>query len=220
MKVTVAKDLNTKFQEIFLEVSELTGITAEPKNNELEKFKQTIVSEIKSSYALESLKDVPIIRRYRDFYWRIGIDPTKIRPASEALIRRILQDKPLPVINSAVDAYNLASIKTHIAIGAFDKTRLKGDLELRFANENESFVGIGMSEPKLLHPNEIVLSDGEKIVAVYPYRDSDNTKITHSTKEVVLLFCGVPGIERKELLNARDLACEYITRFCGGEIKR
>lgn len=49
------------------------------------------VKEVRSKYSLDSLKDDPIIRRYRDFYWHeLGIDPTKQRPAQEALLRRFL----------------------------------------------------------------------------------------------------------------------------------
>lgn len=218
MKLTINKELADKFQEIFVEISAVSGVSVKSKNDALDEFKNTVIKEVKQTYGLDTLKDVPILRKYRDFYWRIGIDPTKIRPASEALIRRILQNKPLPTINSAVDAYNLASIKTHIAIGAFDISKLKGDLELRFAKDGERFVGIGMNEPRALGCNEIIISDEENIVAIYPYRDSDSTKITFDTREIVLLYCGVPGIERKELLYAKELTGRYITQFCGGKI--
>jgi DNA/RNA-binding domain of Phe-tRNA-synthetase-like protein len=56
------------------------------------------------SLTLPSLKDHPIIRAYRDFYWRLGIDPTKQRPSSEGLARRLLAQGRLPRINSVVDA--------------------------------------------------------------------------------------------------------------------
>ena len=38
---------------------------------------------VKDKYKLETLKDEPIIKAYRKFFWRIGIDPTKVRPSSE-----------------------------------------------------------------------------------------------------------------------------------------
>ncbi len=63
---------------------------------------------------LEGLKDEPIFRTYRDFFWTMGVDPTKVRPAAEALIRRILVGRSMPRINTVVDAYNLASMTTHI----------------------------------------------------------------------------------------------------------
>ncbi|HUW43054.1 MAG TPA: hypothetical protein VMW02_02320, partial [Thermoplasmata archaeon] len=46
---------------------------------------------VSKSITLEAVKDRPDFRAYRDFFWRLGVDPTKTRPASEALIRRILK---------------------------------------------------------------------------------------------------------------------------------
>nr|WP_301287551.1 phenylalanine--tRNA ligase beta subunit-related protein [Methanocalculus alkaliphilus] len=65
----------------------------------------------------------------------MGVDPTKTRPAFEALVRRILAGKALPAIKPAVDAYNLRSASSSIPIAAFDAGRLSGDLTMRFAEE-------------------------------------------------------------------------------------
>ncbi|MHA2500876.1 MAG: hypothetical protein ACXAEL_15005, partial [Candidatus Hodarchaeales archaeon] len=55
-----------------------------------------VSGEIRAKFTLENLKDDELVRKYRDFFWRLGIDPTKTRPASEALIRRVLAEKPFP----------------------------------------------------------------------------------------------------------------------------
>jgi DNA/RNA-binding domain of Phe-tRNA-synthetase-like protein len=90
---------------------------------------------------------------------------------------------------------------------------------MRFAEKREKFLGIGMEKHMLLQGGEIVISDSEKLVAIYPYRDADSTKITEKTKNVMLLVCGVPGIGEETLQRAAQVALEYITRFCGGEGK-
>ncbi len=76
----------------------------------------------------ESLKDNPIIRALRDFYWSIGIDPTKTRPSSEALVRRLLNSNSIPKINNVIDAGNIASIETLIPIGIYDLDKIKGSI--------------------------------------------------------------------------------------------
>jgi len=172
--------------------------------------------QVKEQYDLESLKDLPTFRAYRDFFWSVEIDPTKNRPAAEALIRRFLGGKAIPHINTLVDAYNLASIRTEIALAAFDMDKLKGDLLMRPARKDEEFMGIGMEKPMRLQGGEIVISDEEKLVAIYPHRDADNTKITEETKNVLLLVCGVPGIKEETLRNAAKVAMDYITKFCDG----
>lgn len=176
-----------------------------------------VCAEVKRKYSLEALKDVSIFRLYRDFFWRVGIDPTKIRPAAEALVRRILGGKPLPMINNVVDSYNLASIKTEVAWAAFNRDELKGSLLMRAAGSGERFLGIGMDQPMELNGREIVVSDEEKLVAVYPYRDADKSKVSAGTKNLLILVCGVPGIDEKILIDAGKVALELVTKFCGGQ---
>ena len=216
MKIDIQPRLNERFPGLRVLVCRVEGVKVERESSELELFKEEIVDEIKRAYDLATVKDVPIFRAYRDFFWRMGIDPTKNRPAAEALIRRVLAGKPLPTINTLVDAYNLASIKTCISIGAFDSEHVRVDLVLRLAHRGEEFTGIGMEKPMVLEGNEAVVSDSEKLIAIYPYRDADNTKVTEATTSVLLLICGAPGIGEDILKDAARTTTAYITRFCGG----
>ena len=219
MNLKIDAQLKTRFSDLTVLTCNVKDVKVKKQNVELEKFKDEIMEKVREKYDLDSAKNLPTFRAYRDFFWRVGIDPTKNRPAAEALIRRILGGKTIPRINTLVDAYNLASIKTEIALAAFDANKLKGGLIMRFAEKTEKFLGIGMEKPMLLQGGEIVVSDSEKLVAIYPYRDADSTKITDKTKNVMLLVCGVPGIGEETLQNAAQVALDYITRFCGGEGK-
>ena len=73
-----------------------------------------------------------------------------------------------------------------------------------------------MQEPKELEGGEIVISDAEKLVAIYPHRDAEETKVTEETRNALLLVCGVPGIEEKILFEAEKVAVDYMVKFCGG----
>jgi DNA/RNA-binding domain of Phe-tRNA-synthetase-like protein len=216
MELNISPDLMERFSGLQTLITYIRGVKVQKQSTELEDFKEKIIKEIKEKYDIESLKDVPILRAYRDFFWRVGIDPTKVRPAAEALIRRILGGKPIPSINNVVDAYNLASIKTEIALAAFDGDKIHGNLIMRFARKGEKFLGIGMEEPKELQGVEIVVSDSMKLVAIYPYRDADGSKLNDKTRSILLMVCGVPGISKESLMNAKNIAIEYITKFCGG----
>ncbi len=219
MAISIQPELKERFPELQVLACGVEGVKVEKEKIELQQLKEKIIEEVKRTYDLASLKDAPIFRAYRDFFWRIGIDPTKNRPAAEALIRRILAGKPLPTINTLVDAYNLASIRTGIPIGAFDADKLQGDLVLRHARKGEEFTGIGMEKPMVLEGKEAVVSDEEKLIAIYPYRDADSTKVTEATRNVLLLICGVPGIDKEILKRASEMTVDYIIRFCGGEAR-
>jgi len=216
----IGTQVKTRFPELTVLTCNIKDVKVEKRSIELEKFKNEIMEQVKEKYDLESLKNLSTFRAYRDFFWRVGIDPTKIRPAAEALIRRVLGGRSIPHINTLVDTYNLASIKTEIALATFDADKLKGDLLMRFAEKGEKFLGIGMEKPMLLQGGEIVVSDDEKLVAIYPYRDADSTKITEKTKNVTLLVCGVPGIEEKTLQDATGVTLNYVVRFCNGKVPK
>jgi DNA/RNA-binding domain of Phe-tRNA-synthetase-like protein len=217
MSLKIDSKLKTRFPDLNVLTFHIEGVHVQKRDSELEKFKVEVMRQVRDDYSLDSVKDHPTFRAYRDFFWRIKIDPTKIRPAAEALIRRILAGKTLPCINTLVDVYNLASIKSRIALATFDADQLEGDLLMRFAEEGEQFYGIGIEKPLILKGGEIVISDKEKLVAVYPYRDADNTKVTDKTENITVVVCGVPGIPKQDLENASKVAVEYINRFCGGE---
>jgi DNA/RNA-binding domain of Phe-tRNA-synthetase-like protein len=184
----------------------------------LVQFKKEKQQEIRKQIpSLEVVKDLPILRAYRDFYWKIGIDPTKTRPAGEALIRRILGGRDLPTVNTLVDSYNLASAESSIAIAAIDASIMDSDkLLMRTSNKGESFKGIGMDAPISLLGIEVLIEDrtSKKLIAVYPYRDSDESKVTEKSTEIVFLMCGVPGITNDKLALASRLTREYVSRFC------
>ncbi len=184
------------------------------RDERLDAFVPILVHEFRARLQLETLKDEPHLRAYRDFYWRVGIDPTKIRPASEALLRRVLQGKEFPRISTLVDAYNLASMKTRIAIAAFDAAHTRGELRMRLAAAGESFRGIGMEVPMVLKGVEVVCEDDDGLVAIYPYRDSHRTRVSAATVDTLFMTCGVPGIETSALVSAAETTREFVERFC------
>ncbi len=57
------------------------------------------------------------IARVRAMYKRLGLDPTKVRPSSEALLRRVRKGDPLPRVNSLVDICNWCSVETQLPFG-------------------------------------------------------------------------------------------------------
>jgi|TARA_B100000315_G_scaffold232929_1_gene245652 DNA/RNA-binding domain of Phe-tRNA-synthetase-like protein len=214
MELKIDKQVRINFPNLSIIIKKLDDIIIEKNNNNLENYKTDVLNEIYKKYNLSSLKDERIFRIYRNFFWEIGVDPTKIRPAAEALIKRVLTGKTIPKINNLVDTYNLTSIKTGIPLAAFDNSKIINRIIVRFAEPNEKFYGIGMKEPQYLKGNEVIITDEEKIIAVYPYRDSNETKITNLTKSIQLMICGVPQISEDILLKTESIAIKNITKFC------
>ena len=207
------------FGELSICIGVINNVRNTKENEEVNRLRLSVYEEVKANFNIETLKDNAIVRAYRDFYWKLGIDPTKTRPSGEALLRRVLHGDELPKISTVVDAYNLASMKTIVPISGFDKDCLNPPFHVRFARKGESFMGIGMNKPAILNDNALVLTDGKQVLCIYPYRDADYTKITETTENVLLICYGAPEITSETLLDAMNLTLSYIQTVAGGNIE-
>jgi len=207
--------LATSFPGLSLLAFSVEGLDLRRGDPRVNAIVNQVVSEVRGRYTLQGLKDVPIFKAYRNFYWRIGIDPTKMRPSSEALVRRVLAGRVFPRINPLVDLYNLASARTGVTMAAYDSERIQGRLSLSWARPGERFRGIGMEKEAILTGREVVLRDESSVLSIYPYRDSDHSKITIETVSAVVVACGVPGIDYPLLVAARDTFIGFLQMVYG-----
>ncbi len=186
-----------------------------------ENFIKEYYERVRKKYLDVPIGEDPILKAYRQFYWKIiKIDPTKQRPASEALVRRFIRRKNLPRINPVVDIFNAISAATGIAMCAYDFDKIQGELVLTLSTGKELFKGIGMPKPKSLATGQLIIKDKSAVVSLYPYRDADYTKITSNTVTMLLTADGVPGIPGYVLKSALDEATDCIIEHVGGSIKK
>ena len=166
----------------------------------------------------ESLKQLPSIAATRNVYKACGKDPSRYRPASEQLIRRMLQGKELYQIDTLVDLVNLASIAFGYSIGGFDADKFVGDtLTLGVGREGEPYEGIGRGPINIA--GLPVYRDAEGGVGT-PTSDHERTKMTLSTTHLVVLINGYDGNEERVIANAKFIQ-ELLRRYCqsdGGSI--
>lgn len=132
----------------------------------------------------------------RRLYQAFGIDPTSTRPSSEALLRRILQGKPFPAINSAVEVCNLCSTTFLLPIGLYDSDNLRGEVVLRRGNPGESYSGIRKDAVNVV--GRPVLVDGEGPFG-NPTSDSARTCVTEVTVSLFMVIFAPSGYPRAAL---------------------
>jgi DNA/RNA-binding domain of Phe-tRNA-synthetase-like protein len=123
----------------------------------------------------------------RTMYKRVGLDPTKTRPSSEALLRRVRKGDTLPRINSMVDVCNWCSLEFQLPYGLYDASKISGDVELRIGRAGESYAGIRKDDVHV--EGRIALAD-----AVGPFgnptSDSARTMVTTATTRALLVVFG------------------------------
>ncbi len=130
--------------------------------------------------------DVADVGRARALYRQFGTDPTKVRPSSEALLRRLKKGDPFPRVNSLVDVANAMSVQLQVPVGLYDLEKIRGDeLVLRLGTEGEKYTGIGKERVNLA--GRICIADAEGPCG-NPSADSARTMITTATERAAWIY--------------------------------
>ena len=210
MKIIVSHEIESvcpEFVGVCVEAQVINSLHSEELWQEIralgEQYRQTLTTE--------SLKDIRSIAATRHVYKACGKDPSRYRPASEALIRRMLQGKELYQCDTLVDLINLASIKYGYSIGGFDADKFVGDtLTLGIGKEGEPYEGIGRG---ILNIAGLpVYRDAVGGVGT-PTSDHERTKITMDTHHLLVLINGYDGDEQRVCQNAAFIQ-QLLRKYC------
>ncbi len=171
----------------------------------------TLETKFKAELTTETLKDISGIAATRRIYRACGKDPSRYRPASEALIRRVLQGKALYQIDTLVDLINLASMAFGYSIGGFDADKFVGNtLTLGIGKEGEPYEGIGRG---MINIHGLPVYRDEIGGVGTPTSDHERTKITIDTTHLLVLINGYDGNEASVRQNAEFIQ-QLLQKFC------
>ncbi len=199
MKVIVSNEIEQICPE-FVGACLEAEVVNTPYNEELWSEIKQLSEKFRQELTTESLKELTSISATRKVYRACGKDPSRYRPASEALIRRVLQGKELYQRDTLVDLVNLASIAYGYSIGGFDADKFVGDtLTLGIGREDEPYEGIGRGNINI--HGLPVYRDAQGGVGT-PTSDNERTKMTLDTHHLVVLINGYDGNEQRVRDNA------------------
>ena len=175
------------------------------------------VKRIATQLAGRQPADISGVAETRTLFHRLGVDPTKTRPSSEALLRRVLQGKGLPTVHPAVDLCNLASLEDQFPLGLYDREMIQGSrVVVRPGRAGEGYPGIRKDHVHL--SGRLLLADDAGAFGA-PTSDSLRTSITARTRALlVVLFCPIerPSDHRSAAL---ERIADLLVRHGGAEIR-
>jgi DNA/RNA-binding domain of Phe-tRNA-synthetase-like protein len=148
----------------------------------------------------------------RTMYKRVGLDPTKTRPSSEALLRRVRKGDTLPRINSMVDVCNWCSFEFQLPYGLYDAAQIQGDVTLRIGREGESYPGIRKDEVHV--GGRIALVDATGPFG-NPTSDSARTMVTTATSRALLVVFAPRDVDMPRLTRVMDVTSERMQQYTG-----
>jgi|ECHhosMinimDraft_1075155.scaffolds.fasta_scaffold01942_2 DNA/RNA-binding domain of Phe-tRNA-synthetase-like protein len=208
MRSRISVEIDNKLKGVYVFFTSCEVLNGEGIEIEEEIYRRYLIDP-------EKLKEDPVVKSYRSFLWRFGIDPTKVRPSGEALRRRIARGDKLPKINCVVDCGNLASLETLVPIGIYDLNKISDPLLLTLSNGGEEFEPIG-GKKEFLQKGIPVLISGGKVIHIYPHRDSRITMVTKETREVLVIAAGVEGVKEDIVKEAIIKTCKCLNEKCSG----
>src|SRR5262245_1840643 len=137
----------------------LHSLSVVKDTGEVQKAAASIGDELRRTISGRRPSSLEPVQRTRRLFKMVGLDPTKERPSSEKLLRRVLHQRPFPSVNGFVDAMNLVSLRLQFPLGFYDWDQIMPPVLLRIGRPDESYPGIGGEEVRL--QGKIVLVDGE-----------------------------------------------------------
>ncbi len=156
----------------------------------------------------------PSIALWRNIYENdFHVKAKTYRSSIEALIRRVVLGKELWNICNVVDLYNSCSVLSLLPMGGYDLKKISGDIVIRFAEEGESFLGLGSSETITPKSNHVVYADHEKLLCfLWNHKDSKESSIDETTKDVVFF---IDTFDRAHLQTTLELLEDHLRKIGG-----
>jgi len=148
----------------------------------------------------------------RNLYKSFSMDPSRHRPSSEALLRRVLKGKKLYKISNVVDSCNLSSLDFLLPVGMYDLGLIEGDVQLRQGEQGAEYAGIRKGMVHL--EGRLGLFDS---LGPFGSPTSDSARTCTSDKTIsILALIMATGSFQKDLMekNISTFSSNF-KKFCG-----
>ncbi len=208
MSITIDPSLSEKGFEIHLGALHYP-IIGGPSEDVFVEAMQDAAEQRRSELLGESAATDPVIACVRAAFKAAGKDPSRYRPSSEALTRRVIAGNPLPVVNAAVDIGNVVSVMTGVPVGVYDTEKIDGRLTLRIGEEGEHYDTVSRGAISL---DRMILLADETGPMGTPYSDSVRTAVDDHTRDILIVLYGL-NMDVAIIEAAAEFADTLVCRF-------
>jgi DNA/RNA-binding domain of Phe-tRNA-synthetase-like protein len=178
-------EIKIELPDVKLGVVEADGLQVASGAENLARLLDQVCERKLREFTLESLAEADPTRDVRAMFRAWDMDPSKYRPSSEALLRRVVQGKGLYRVSNVVDIGNLVSIETGWPLGCYDRARIRPPIAFRHGSPGERYEGIGKRSWHL--EGRPVLADPDGPFGS-PISDSTRSMITESAQNVLIII--------------------------------
>ena len=190
------------------------------------------------SIAQEEIPEIEILTEKAYRYRGVIIKGVTVKPSPFDIQLKLIKSGQNP-INNVVDITNYILLQEGQPLHAFDLKKIEGGIKVRNAKEGEKIITLD-GEERSLKPDDMVISDSSKVLAIAGIIGGENSKVDENTTDILLeaaVFDNISvrktskrlalstessyrferGVDIENLPNAQDKAVELIARLAGGE---
>jgi DNA/RNA-binding domain of Phe-tRNA-synthetase-like protein len=200
-----------------LGVVEADGLRVAPAEEALARLMDDLCDRKRREFTIESLADAEPARAVRAMFRAWDMDPSKYRPSSEALLRRIVQGKGLYRVSNVVDIGNVGSIETGWPFGCYDRSRIRPPILFRHGTASERYEGIGKRTWHL--EGRPVLADTDGPFGS-PISDSTRTMITEAVHDALIIIYAPSSAPDASIVSVASRLRERLAEFAGAAATR
>jgi DNA/RNA-binding domain of Phe-tRNA-synthetase-like protein len=217
---SVADDVFAQFHGYARGVVLAYGVSNGDSPDQLVSLLRDAEDSVRERLNLETLTEHPRIASWRETYRAFGAKPSKFRPSTEAMVRRVLRDHHLPTINALVDIGNVVSLRHLVPVGGHAIDVLTQDIALRPATGMETFTPFGSDETENPDPGEIVFVEGNTVLTRrWTWRQANHTLTLPTTTAIEINVDGLPPVPIAEVEQICQEVVGLVESFCGGRTR-
>lgn len=210
-------EIRIELPGVKLAVLEADGLRVGPADERLAHLLEDVCNRKLREFTVETLAEAEATRAVRAMFRAWDMDPSKYRPSSEALLRRVVQGKGLYRVSNVVDIGNLISIETGWPLGCYDRARIRPPVVFRHGTPGERYEGIGKRVWHL--EGRPVLADPDGPFGS-PISDSTRSMITESARDVLVVIYVPSEASTPSIQSVTSRLGERLTEFAGAAAVR
>jgi DNA/RNA-binding domain of Phe-tRNA-synthetase-like protein len=210
-------EIKIELPDVKLGVVEADDLRVAAADAALAQLMDGVCDRKRREFTVETLAEAEPTRAVRAMFRAWGVDPSKYRPSSEALLRRVVQGKGLYRVLNVVDIGNVGSIETGWPYGCYDRSRLRPPIVFRDGAAGETYEGIGKRTWHLA--GRPVLADADGPFGS-PISDSTRSMITESAQSVLAIIYAPSSASNASIESALAHLCERLAQFAGASATR
>ena len=192
----------------------ITNLDNHIQTKEFLKFKSKAYKALKDKYKNFDIETDLILRGFNKLHKKVGLKRRKNTPISESLLKQFLRGDMIKQ-NKLMELYNIVTLDSRLSIGMYDMDKLKGNVTLKLASTNLTYISQD-GEEKTVNPGEYIYTDTKDIISRLEVNQNQKTMVSENTKNIFITIEGNEATSAEYLMEVASEAIDLITSYCGG----